>query len=99
MSTGPSDQILRTRRLQSNIKQYLPEYRQRRRELLNQKPQRLIHQYKESVLTTWETSYQAVDDQCPDASGLMTMLSFLNFDNIFLQLFGIGTALLKSLHS
>jgi nucleoside phosphorylase/tetratricopeptide (TPR) repeat protein len=79
----------RTPRLQSNIKIYLPEYRRRRHELLSRKPERLIHQYSESVLTTWETSYQAVEDQYPEASILMTILSFLSFDDIPLQLFGV----------
>jgi tetratricopeptide (TPR) repeat protein len=76
-----------TPRLQSNIKAYLPEYRQRRRDLLRRKPKSLVHQYSESVLTTWETSYDAVAGQCAEASGLMTMLSFLSFDDIYLQLF------------
>ena len=76
-----------TPRLQSNIKAYLPEYRQRRRELLRRKPESLVHQYSESVLTTWETSYQAADERCPEAAVLMTMLSFLSFDDIFPALF------------
>ncbi|CAN9379920.1 unnamed protein product [Alternaria alternata] len=77
----------RTPRLQSNIVAYLPEYRERRRELLQRKPESLVHQYSESVLTTWETSYAAVADQCAEASVLMTMLSFLSFDDIYLGLF------------
>ncbi|PVH90208.1 hypothetical protein DM02DRAFT_636994, partial [Periconia macrospinosa] len=76
-----------TPRLRSNIKAYLPEYRQRRRELLQRKPESLVHQYSESVLTTWETSHRAVAEQCPEASVLMTMLSFLSFDDIFPGLF------------
>ncbi|KAJ4286494.1 hypothetical protein N0V90_013194 [Kalmusia sp. IMI 367209] len=80
----------RTRRLQSDIKGYLPEYKERRRELLSRKPESLIHQYSESVLTTWETSYKAMTDQLPEASALLMMLSFLSFDDIFLQLFGIS---------
>lgn len=76
-----------TPRLQSDIKAYLPEYRRRRRELLRRKPESLLHQYDESVLTTWETSYQAVADRCPEAAVLMTILSFLSFDDIFLALF------------
>ena len=78
----------RTPRLQSDITVYLLEYRRRRRELLKRKPESLIHQYSESVLTTWETSYDAVHEQSPEASTLMLMLSFLSFDDIFLQLFG-----------
>jgi tetratricopeptide (TPR) repeat protein len=80
-----------TPRLQSNIKAYLPEYRQRRRELLQRKPESLVHQYSESVLTTWETSYAAVAGQCAEASVLMTMLSFLSFDDIYLGLFCTNT--------
>ncbi|EUC26825.1 hypothetical protein COCCADRAFT_113294, partial [Bipolaris zeicola 26-R-13] len=77
----------RTPRLQSNIKAYLSEYKERRRELLQRKPESLVHQYSESVLTTWETSYAAVAGQCVEASVLMTILSFLSFDDIYLELF------------
>jgi tetratricopeptide (TPR) repeat protein len=78
-----------TPRLQGNIKAYLPEYRQRRWEVLRRKPVSLVHQYSESVLTTWETSYAAVASQSSEASVLMTMLSFLSFDDIYLDLFCI----------
>lgn len=77
----------RTPRLQSDITVYLPEYGRRRRELLKRKPESLIHQYSESVLTTWETSYDAVHEQSPEASTLISILSFLSFDDIFLELF------------
>jgi hypothetical protein len=53
--TLSSTYVGRTPRLQSDITAYLPEYRRRRRELLKRKPESLIHQYSESVLTTWET--------------------------------------------
>ncbi|PVH90155.1 hypothetical protein DM02DRAFT_79756, partial [Periconia macrospinosa] len=79
-----------TPRLQTNIKAYLPEYRRRRRELLQRKPESLVHQYSESVLTTWETSHRAVAEQCPEASVLMTVLSFLSFDDIFPGLFVVN---------
>ena len=79
-----------TPRLQSDINAYLPEYRRRRHELLGRKPESLVHQYSESVLTTWETSYRAIANQCPEASVLMKILSCLNFDDIFLGLFGIN---------
>jgi tetratricopeptide (TPR) repeat protein len=78
-----------TPRLQSNIKAYLPEHRQRRQELFSRKPESLVHQYSESVLTTWETSHQAVADQSLLASVILSMLSFLSFDDIFLGLFRI----------
>ncbi|KAF2804628.1 TPR-like protein [Mytilinidion resinicola] len=91
--TLASTYVGRTPRLQSDVKAYLPEYRQRRRELLKRKPESLIHQYSESVLTTWETSYHAIHEQSSEASTLMTMLSFFSFDDIFLQLFGTSRQL------
>ncbi|RMD42381.1 hypothetical protein DV735_g2730, partial [Chaetothyriales sp. CBS 134920] len=78
-----------TPRLQTDIKGYIPEYRERRRELLMQKPESL-HQYGESVLTTWETSYQAIYKQNATAATLLTMLSFLSFDDLFLELLAGG---------
>ncbi|EUC44359.1 hypothetical protein COCMIDRAFT_98402 [Bipolaris oryzae ATCC 44560] len=75
-----------TPRLQSDITEYLPEYLQRRQELLERKPS-LVHQYSASVLTTWETSYAAVASKCIGAEVLMAMLSFLSFDDIYPELF------------
>jgi tetratricopeptide (TPR) repeat protein len=79
--------VAQTPRLLGDIKQYLPEYRKRRRKLLSQKPKRLVHQYGESVLTTWEASFKAVQRQCEEACKLLTLLAFLGFDDIFLELF------------
>jgi tetratricopeptide (TPR) repeat protein len=79
--------VAQTPRLLDDIKQYLPEYRERRRKLLSQKPKRLVHQYGESVLTTWEASFKAVQRQCAEACRLLTLLAFLGFDDIFLELF------------
>lgn len=52
-------------RLQPNIKTYLPEYMRRRYDLLSQKPESLVHQYSESVLTTCQTSYLLFPLQTP----------------------------------
>jgi tetratricopeptide (TPR) repeat protein len=76
-----------TPRLSSDLKQFLPEYRRRRKALLSQKPKRLIHQYGESVLGTWEISFSAIERQSPEASRLLTLLAFLHFDDIFQDLF------------
>ena len=76
-----------TPRLSSDLKQFLPEYRQRRKALLSQKPKRLIHQYGESVLGTWEISFSAIERQSQEASRLLTLLAFLHFDDILQDLF------------
>ena len=76
-----------TARLSSDIRRYLPEYRQRRKELLRQRANRHIHQYEESVLSTWEVSFEAIEDHNPAAARLLGLLAFVNFKDIFLSLF------------
>ncbi len=76
-----------TARLSSDIGRYLPEYRQRRKELLRRRAKRHIHQYGESVLSTWEASFEAIKNQNPAAARLLSLLAFVNFEDIFLGLF------------
>ena len=64
--------------LSSNLGLYLPEFQQRRAQLLSQKPHRLVHQYGKSVLSTWEISYSTIQRQSPVAARLLNMLAFLN---------------------
>ena len=82
--------VSRSPRLLANVRGYLDRYHQRRQELLAQKPTRLIHQYSESVFTTWETSFRAVTEQCSEAGALLPLLAILNFDDIYFGLFGIN---------
>ena len=76
-----------TPRLWSDIERYLPEYRQRRRELLQRRPKQHVHQYRESVLSTWEISFEAIENHNPAAARLLSLLAFVNFEDIFLGLF------------
>ena len=76
-----------TPRLSSDIRRYLPEYRQRRKELLRQRAKQHIHRYGESVLSTWEASFDTIAYQHPAASRLLSVLAFINFDDIFIGLF------------
>jgi tetratricopeptide (TPR) repeat protein len=74
-------------RLSSDLRQYLPEYRERRKQLLDLKATKYVHRYSESVLSTWETSFAAVARQSPVASRLLSLLAFFNFDDIFFDPF------------
>ena len=76
-----------TPRLSSDIWRYLPEYRQRRKELLCQRAKRHIYHYGESVLSTWEASFKAIKEHNPAAARLLSLLAFINFEDIFLSLF------------
>lgn len=77
-----------TPRLSSNIGRYLPEYRQRRKELLQRRPRQHVHRYGASVLSTWESSSEAIATQDPAAARLLCLLAFVNFEDILVDLFG-----------
>ena len=81
-----------TPRLRSNIKKYLPEYRERRKALLQRQPKQHVHHYGESVLSTWEASFEAIENHNPAAARLLGLLAFINFEDIFLGLFNGDSA-------
>ena len=86
-----------TPRLSSDIRRYLLEYRQRRKELLYQRAKQHIHHYGESVLSTCEASFKAIEEHNPAAARLLILLAFVNFEDIFLSLFdGDGAGVLAS---
>ena len=76
-----------TPRLSSTIRSYLPEYQQRRKELLRQQAKQHRHHYRESVLSIWEASFKAIKDHNPGAARLLSLLAFIDFEDIFLSLF------------
>ena len=79
--------VAATPRLKMNIRLYLPEYHERRKQLLGTKANKQIHRYGESVLSTWETSFTAIERQSAMAARLLSLLAFLNFNDIFPALF------------
>ncbi|KAH7233835.1 uncharacterized protein BKA55DRAFT_598050 [Fusarium redolens] len=42
-----------------------------------------------NVMTVWETSYDAVSEHLPEACRLLTLLCFIHYDDIFIELFGL----------
>ena len=78
--------VAETPRLRKHPGRYLDEYRRRRKALLDRKPKAHVDQYGSSVLTTWETSYAAIFDRCPEACNLLLFLAFLSPDDLFLDL-------------
>ena len=75
-------------RLLSDIALYLPEYRQRRKKLLQQQSKQHMHRYKGSVLSIQEASFEAIAKQDPAAVRLLCILAFMNFKDIFPDLIG-----------
>ena len=83
--------VSRTPRLLFNLVAYLKDYRRRRQAILVRQPDDFIDRYDYSVITAWETSYAAVYVQLPGASWILINLAFINHEDIFLDLFGLGS--------
>jgi hypothetical protein len=81
--------VAATPRLASNVRLYLAEYGEHRKQLLSRKAVHNVHRYGDSVLSTWETSFAAVERQSAVASRLLCLLACMNFDGIFPGLFDI----------
>ena len=82
--------VATTPRIASDIGLYLPEYHIHRKRLLSRKATPNLHSYKQSVLSTWEASFEAIKRQSQVAANLLCLLAFLNFDDIFMDLFQIN---------
>jgi|SRR5882762_7289493 len=67
---------------QLDIVRYLPRYKQRFMGVMGEKP-RGKRNYKASVITTWEISFAAVQQENPQAAELLTTCSFLNNEDIW----------------
>ena len=73
-------------RLSSNLPLFLKEYRQQRKKLLDSKAP-ATQQYAKNIMTAWEMTYLAIERQMPEACRFLTLLSFLDYQDIFLALF------------
>lgn len=77
--------VSQTPRLAADLSQYLEEHREHLN-LLQQEPQQLTDIYKHSLMASWETSYQAVERELPDACRVFDLLRFLGKEHIYLDL-------------
>jgi tetratricopeptide (TPR) repeat protein len=91
--------VAETPRLRRHPGGYLDEYRRRRKTLLDRKPKTHVDQYGASVLTTWETSYTAIFDRCPEACKLLVFLTFLSPDDLFMALFQADDQMMVDIYS
>jgi len=73
--------VATTPHFSSDLRHYLPKYRERRQQLLAFKAQKHLHRYGESVLSTWETSFAAVARQ--SATSLKSKLPQVVFGLVF----------------
>jgi hypothetical protein len=62
--------VTTTPRLWSDVRQYLPEYRERRKQLLSVRATKHVHRYGESVPSTWETSFSATASKITESAGI-----------------------------
>lgn len=76
---------------QAKFQEYLISFKKRRLELLNLSPP-VIGDYPESVSTTWAINFQKIEELHVEAADLLRISSFLNPDNIPLELIVKGAS-------
>jgi tetratricopeptide (TPR) repeat protein/transcriptional regulator with XRE-family HTH domain len=74
-----------------SLEDYLHLYTTHRKDLLARRS-RLIHDYPETVDTTWSLSFQQIEQQSPAAADLLRLCAFLAPDAIPEELFTRGSA-------
>ena len=84
--------VLETARLSSDTGGYVPECRQGRKKLLRRRAKEHIHQYGESALSTWKASFETIEKHNRGAARLLSLLAFVNFEDIFLGIFDKDSA-------
>ena len=73
--------ISQTPRLLTDLSRYLPEYRKRRKQLLENTPG-LADQYEMSVLSSWEVSFGSLRRVSIIAASLLSILSFIDSTDV-----------------
>jgi hypothetical protein len=70
-------------RLSKPLHAFLPLFEENFESTLSKKPPSAVWQYgEETVITTWEISFKAVQDKDPEAAKLLLLCSFLSNDDI-----------------
>ena len=73
--------ISQTPRIQTDLSRYLPEYRKRRKQLLDNTPS-LADQYTMSVISSWEVLFESLSRVSIIAANLLSFLSFIDSTDI-----------------
>lgn len=79
--------VSQTPRLASNLSQFLEELHEQRDRLFTRKPNKSLHGYSLNIMTAWEMSLAAAISEEPEVRRLVDLLSFLYYDDIYIQLF------------
>ena len=48
-----------------------------------------MHRYEAGVPSTWEASFRAIEKQDPAVARLLSLLAFVNFEDVFVSLFAV----------
>jgi tetratricopeptide (TPR) repeat protein len=80
---------------QFSLAEYEEEYRHRRKELLQDRSGKIL-EHPTAVATTWDISFQQVEQKNPAAADLLRFMAFLAPDAIPEELFSRGTARLPA---
>ena len=82
--------LKRDRITRTNLDMHIAKYRASRKKILGTYPSQVLQQYSENVMTTWETSYLAVQARLPGAARMLDFLCFVSPDDLFMDLFVVA---------
>lgn len=83
--------------LQKPLHAFLPLFEENFNKTLSKKPPSAVWQYgEETVVTTWEISFKAIQERDPQAANLLLLCSFLANDNIGVDFLWRGLPMLFS---
>lgn len=78
-------------RLSKPLYTFLPLFESNFKTVLGKKPPEAVWQYGEkTVVTTWEISFQAIQDQDPQAAKLLLLCSFISHEDIDAGFLSLG---------
>jgi hypothetical protein len=85
------------RKLRKPLKDYLPLFEQNMKYILSKKPLDATWAYRgDTVFTTWEISFKAIQDVCPTSAELLLICSFLSNEDIWEDLLRRGSKCLDN---
>jgi hypothetical protein len=79
--------------MQIGLAQYRPLLDQSRIKItLSQPPLKSVHEYSESVFSTWELSFQEIQKTKPQSAKILTLCSFISNTEIYPDMLERGLA-------
>lgn len=94
LAISQAGSYISVQRLQPPMEEYVTIYKRNRRSILAQRPAHATWDYRnDTVFTTWEISFTAIEEEMPGAAKLLLLCSFFAKEDIWEELIHHGSKL------